>query len=504
MSNTNPNLPTPTIDKTTYYDVASKQLNLVISYPSGISSWPKDIIVYLITPPSTSPNKVGNGPPTFPANSNTGTMVMPLALTSPYQGGQLTVASLDASWDSSTPSDPWQIPAFNSSPFTSAPVASFTSLGSVEVTWTWIPDMGATAQQVTLTIAGQSPIATIVKKPTATANFTMAQANNLFTPGLSVIIQCTPITPGLWATPVKTTFHIPKSTYRTPFPLNASPPISSECTMTSLWAQGSNTMQAWWETPAGAIQTAQFPLGEFQQQSEQFSNASTVPVTGSCLASIYASATNQQVWWITATGAIDGQVNSGKGWASPGTGPGEAYPFNQPGVATTGNGGSVASLLLEGNNGIILFWVDPKGGIGSCRWSSSSGWQAVSNALPPGTVSATTQLTTLSMGSNAYLFCVAADGSIVCGNWSDASSATLGLMSQSVVAPAGSAAPAGGLVSISVSAQEMAIFWATPKNNIEMALLFAGASFRNIQRPLTVPQSVLAGTGIAVYSEEAN
>ncbi|KAH7219606.1 hypothetical protein DER44DRAFT_761294 [Fusarium oxysporum] len=50
----------------------------------------------------------------------------------------------------------------------------------------------------------------------------------------------------------------------------------------------------------------------------------------------------------------------------------------------------------------------------------------------------------------------------------------------------------------------MAIFWTTPKNNIEMALLFLGALFRKIQRPLTVLQSVVASTGIAVYSEEAN
>lgn len=222
------------------------------------------------------------------------------------------------------------------------------------------------------------------------------------------------------------------------------------------------------------------------------------------MASIYASSSNQQVWWITPTGAIDGQVNTGKGWALPGTGPGVAYPFNQAGVASTANGGSMASVLLEGNNGLILFWVDPKGGVGYCRRSTSLGWLPISNALPPGTVNAASQLTTVCIGTNVYLFCVATDGSIVCGNWSDASSSSLGLMSQSIIALAGSAAPAGGLVSISVSAQEMAIFWVTPKNNIEIALLFPGASFRIIQKPLTIQQSVLAGTGIAVYSEEAS
>lgn len=120
----NPNLPTPTIDAATYYDVASQQLHLVITYPSGVSIWPSDIVVNLIAPSSTTPTKVGNGAPTFTANTKTGTIVMPLALASASQGGQLTVASLDTSWVSISPSDPWKIPAINSSPFTSPPTAS--------------------------------------------------------------------------------------------------------------------------------------------------------------------------------------------------------------------------------------------------------------------------------------------------------------------------------------------------------------------------------------------
>ncbi|KAK2488239.1 hypothetical protein H9L39_02166 [Fusarium oxysporum f. sp. albedinis] len=389
----NPNLPTPTIDGATYYEVASQQLHLVITYPSGVSIWPNDIVVNLIAPSSTTPTKVGNGAPTFTANTKTGTIVMPLALASASQGGQLTVASRDTSWESSSPSDPWMIPAINSSPFTSVPTASFTSLGSVEV---------------------------------------------------------------------------------------------------------------WWGTPEGAIETAEFPLQRFHPETAQLASASTVFDTGSCLASVSVNSTNQLVWWITETGAIDGQVNSSKGWASPGTGPGEAYPFNKASTASTANGGSMTSLLL-GNNGTILFWVDPKGAIGCCRWFASSGWQAVFDALPPGTASTTTQLTTLSIGSTAYLFCVSPDGAIVGGSWSDANSGTLGLMSPIAVAPLKSAAPDGGLTSISVNAQEITVFWTTPKNSIDIAFLFEGPySFRNFQRPLTVAQSVLGGTGIAVYSMEAN
>ncbi|KAL5617928.1 hypothetical protein FOVSG1_000150 [Fusarium oxysporum f. sp. vasinfectum] len=495
----NPNLPTPTIDAATYYDVASQQLHLVITYPSGVSIWPNDIVVNLIAPSSTTPTKVGNGTPTFTANTKTGTIAMPLALALASQGGQLTVASLDTSWESSPPSDPWKIPAINSSSFTSAPTASFTSLGSVEVTWSWNPKMGATAQQVTLTIEGQTPVTTMVKSPTVTATFTMAQANNLFTPGRKVIIQCTPIAPGLWATPMNTTFSIPKSSGMAPFSLSNSPPLSSEYKMASLSVQGTNTTQVWWGTPQGAIETAEFPLGEFHQQSAQFANASTTSHTGSCLASISVNPTNQQVWWITETGAIDGQINSGKGWASPGTRAGEAYPFNQAGIASMANGGSMTSLLLEGNIGIILFWVDPKGGIGCCRWINGSGWQAVSEALPPGTASTTTQLTAQAIGSTACLYCVAPDGAIVGSNWSDAGISGSGLMSQSIVAPSGSASADGGLVSAMVNSQEIALFWTTPKNNIQMIL-----QFRNIERPLTVSQSVLGGTGIAAYSMEAN
>jgi hypothetical protein len=133
MSNTNPNLPTPAVNAATYYDVSNQKLNLFITYPSGFSLWPKGIVVNLITPSSTTPTRVGDGAPIFPANSNTGTLVMPLPLTSASQGGQLTVASLDTAWDTGTPSNPWQLPVINSSPFTSPASASFNSFGSVQV-----------------------------------------------------------------------------------------------------------------------------------------------------------------------------------------------------------------------------------------------------------------------------------------------------------------------------------------------------------------------------------
>ncbi|KAF4498655.1 fucose-specific lectin [Fusarium agapanthi] len=495
----NTDIPTPTIDSATYYDVGSQQLYLTITYPNGALDTAKGVEVKIITSSSTTPTFVGNGPVTFEA-TNKGTFVTGLLSTLASQEGQIIAAGLDTeSWQSSPPSDPWQIPAINPTPFTSPPSATFTSLGSLEVTWTWIAGMDVTAQEVTLTIAGQTLPPVKVEKPSVTATFTMAQANNLFTPGAKVAIQCTPITPGLWATPLNTTFHIPTSTVMASFLLNSSPLVSPECTMASFYVPGTNDMQVWWTTPAGAIETAQSPLGSWDEHSQQFAGASTVSDTGSCLASMYANSANQQVWWITAAGAIDGQVNTGKGWASPGTGPGEKFPFNQAGVASTTNGGSMTSLLLEGDIGMILFWVDPKGGIGCCRWINGSGWQPVSEALPAGSASTTAQLTSQAIGSTAYLYFVTPDGAIVSSTWSDAGITGSGLMSQSTVAASGSASTDATLASAVVSSQEIAVFWTTPKNSIQMIL-----QFRNIERPLTVAQSVLGGTGIAAYSMETN
>ncbi|KAG5761250.1 hypothetical protein H9Q72_010651 [Fusarium xylarioides] len=500
MSNTNPNLPTPAINAATYYDVGTQQLNLFITYPSGFSLWPKGIVVNLITPSSTTPTRVGDGAPIFPANSNTGTLVMPLALTSASQRGQLTVASLDTSWDTGTPSDPWQFPVITSSPFTSPASASFSSLGSVEVTWTWIAGMGATAQQVALIIPGQQPITTIVDSPEVSATFTMAQANNMFSPGQKMTIRCTPISPGLWATPVTTTFSIPQSSQMTPYSIKGSPPISPNCTMASLRLQATSPMQVWWGTAEGAIETAWFP----DSDPYGFARASTISNTGSCLASIFVSSANQQIWWITETGAIDGKVQTANGWVSPGTGAGEAIPFNVAGTASTTNGGSMTSLVLEGNTGAILFWVDPYGAIACYTWLASSGWKTVLDALPRGTASATTQLSVLSVGSSVYLFCVSPSGAVVGGKWFSASGGNLGFMSQFAVPSSGTAAPEGGLASFSVSTQEIAVVWTTTQNNLEMSLIYGGESPQNIQLPLTIAQSVLGGTGIAAYSMETN
>ncbi|KAF4417294.1 fucose-specific lectin [Fusarium acutatum] len=496
--NLNTDIPIPTIDSATYYDVASQQLYLAITYPNGVSFKGNAIEVNLVTSSSTNSIFVGNGP--FPVNANTGTVVLPLALTLASQGGQIVAAGLQSDlFESSPPSDPWQLPTINSSPFTSPASASFNSLGSVEVTWTWIAGMGATAQQVALLEPGQPPITTIVKSPAVTATFTMAQANNMFSPGKKITFQCTPISPGLWGALANTTFSIPRSSSMEPRSLNNSPPVSSNCTIVSLPVQGTSNSQVWWGTPEGAIETA-----IFNRDPSQFAGPSTISDTGSCLASISVSATNQQIWWITETGAIDGQINTGNGWASPGTGAGEAIPFNVAGTASTANGGSMTSLVLEGNTGALLFWVDPKGAIGCCRWLASSGWQAVFDALPPGTANATTQLSVLSVGSSAYLFCVGPSGAVVGASWSNASSATLGLMTQFTVPSSGNAAPGGGLASFSVSAQEVAVVWTTPRNNVEMAVLNESEPFQNLQRPITVAQSVLGGTGIAAYSTGAN
>ncbi|KAF5535577.1 fucose-specific lectin [Fusarium napiforme] len=328
----------------------------------------------------------------------------------------------------------------------------------------------------------------------------MAQANNMFSPGLTVTIQCAAISPGLWAAPVTTTFTIPQSSQMTPYSIKGAPPISPNCTMTSLPVHGTSNLEVWWGTAEGAIETTWFPNTDLRG----FAGASTISNTGSCLASISISPTNQQVWWITETGAIDGKVYNANGWASPGTGAGEAIPFNVVGTASTTNGGSMTGLVLEGNTGAILFWVDPYGAIAYCRWLASSGWQAVNSALPPGTASATTQLSVLSVGSSVYLFCVSPSGAVVGGNWSSTSGQYLGGMSQFAVPSSGNAAPGGELVSFGVSTQEIAVVWTTIQNNLEMSLVYGGDSPQNIQLPLTIAQSVLGGTGIAAYSMEAN
>nr|RBQ99285.1 hypothetical protein FVER53263_00108 [Fusarium verticillioides] len=327
----------------------------------------------------------------------------------------------------------------------------------------------------------------------------MAQVNNMFSPGKKITIQCTPISPGLWGAPVNTTFSIPRSSSMSPRSLNNSSPVSSNCTMASLPVQNTSNVEVWWGTPEGAIETA-----IFNRSPSQFAGPLTISDTGSCLVSISIGSTNQQIWWITETGAIDGQINTGNGWAPPGTGAGESIPFNVAGIASTVNGGSMASLVLENNAGAILFWVDPKGAIGCCRWSTSSGWQAVLDALPPGTASATTQLSALSVGSNVYLFCVSPSGAVVGASWSNTSSAGLGPMSQFPIPSPGNAAPGGGLVSLSVSAQEIAVVWTTSRNNVEMVLLDESEPSQTVQRPITVAQSVLGGTGIAAYSTGAN
>jgi hypothetical protein len=352
-----------------------------------------------------------------------------------------------------------------------------------------------------LIIPGEQPITTIVESPDVTANFTMAQANNMFSPGQKITIQCTAISPGLWAAPVTTTFSIPQSSQMTPYSIKSSPPISPNCTMASLPMQGTNPLQVWWGTAEGAIETVQPLISE----PGIFAGTSTIPDTGSCLASISISYTSQQLWWITETGVIDGQIYDDYIWASPGTGAGEAIPFNVANTASTANGGSMAGLVLEGDIVVILFWVDPYGAIAYCRWFATLGWQDVLDALPQGTASATTQLPVLSVGSSIYLFCVSPSGVVVGANWPNASSDdNLCWMSQFTVPSSGNAAPGGGLASFSVSTQEIAVIWTTTQNNIEMSLIYGGESPQNMQLPLAITQSVLGGTGIVAYSMEAN
>ncbi|KAF4332674.1 hypothetical protein FBEOM_13525 [Fusarium beomiforme] len=471
-----PTLPVPTIDPTTYYNV-------------------------------------GNGLPHF--TGTTGTMTLEIDMSLACQTPKITVSSLDTSTsETGPPSEPWQFPTIPSSPFTSAPSATFTSDGSLEVTWSWITAMAATAQQVTLVIAGQqkpSPITSIIQSPTTNATFTMTEAKSLFTPGQTVTIQCTPIAVGLLGSPLTTTFCIPASTGCMPFSQNTSTLIAPLCTMTSVAAAGMVPMQVWWGTLKGAIETVEFPIRSWldtaKQQSAQLANPSTVARTGSCLASTYRSPKDKEVWWITPTGAIDGLRYDGQGWKPPGTGAGEPYPFNKPGTASTTRGGSM-TCLSAGNGETALWWVSPTGAIGCAKWTNGSGWGTAIDAAPSYTASftsVTTQLTTQLASGSPHLFCVSPEGEVVDIHWTNLSSIGSGPMFKNVIAPTASAAPGGGLVSLNMGAK-IALFWTTLQNNIEMVILFPASEYgwNTQQYTLTVAGSILQGTGIAAYLMEAN
>ncbi|KAF4448941.1 hypothetical protein F53441_7710 [Fusarium austroafricanum] len=505
MSNAHLNLPVPTIDATaTYYDVASQQLHLVFTYPISISLWPPYVVVDLSTTSSATPTQVGNGKPSF--TGNTGTIVMDINMSS---ASMITVSSLDPStWQSGPPSDPWQLPTPPSSPFISVPSVSFTSDGSVQVTWSWTTDMTATALQVALSISGQqtpSSLISTVQRPATIATFTMTEANNLFTPGQKLIFQCTPIAAGQSASPLTITFYIPVSSGCKPFGVRTSASISCSvyCSnaMTSLCPAGTNSMQIWFGNLRGGIETVEFPNGSWietkAQQSQQLIDASTVSaMPGFCLTSTSRGSKHQEFWWVTKTGAIDGECNDGQGWKPPGTGPGEQYPFNKPNTASTACGGSITSLSAM-NRITTLWWIGPGGAIGCATWTNGS-WGKIADFAPANTASwetETTQLTAQCIDESAFLFLVAPSGAVVCIEWPNFSEPT----AQYNVAQPGSAARGGGLVSINISSNEdtqrIAVFWTTQQNNIEMAIIGAAKSIQ--QQALTEPGSVPGQTGLA-------
>ncbi|KAF5676196.1 hypothetical protein FHETE_2323 [Fusarium heterosporum] len=505
-----PSLPVPSIDATTYYDVTSQILHLFFTYPTPFFS-ATSVDVYLTTASNTS--QIGTGLPTY--IGTTGKMMLQVATAVACQTPKVTVSTLDASTSEvGPPSEPWQFPTIPSSPFTSAPLVSFTSDGSVQVEWSWITAMAATAQYVTLSVSGHT-LPSMVQSPTTIAIFTMVQANSLLTPGQKVNIQCTPIALGLWGTPLATSFLIPGSDC-TPFSISGSPEgtplaktsptlVAPFCTMTSVAAAG-----IWWGTPKGAIETFQLPdssrPGTTSQQSTQLASPSTVDGQGSCMASASRNSRDKEVWWITPTGAIDGLRNDGQGWKPPGTGAGQAYPFNVKGTASTTHGGSMSCFAVGSET--ALCWVNPEGAIGYAKWSNGSGWGTVSQVAPPKTATlnpVVTQLTTQVVSGNPHLFCVGTEGQVIDIFWINFSSKEPGRIFQNVIAQPRSAAPGGGLVSLNMG-PKLVLFWTTPQNSIEMAVLNAVSAYgwSIHQYTLTVEGSVLQGTGIAAYLTEAN
>ncbi|SCO78603.1 uncharacterized protein FRV6_02816 [Fusarium oxysporum] len=500
---TNLVLPVPTIDSTSSYDRSAQQLHLVITYPSQDQNWPKRLEVYTITTSSPTPTPFGNGKPTFVGS--TGTLVLDFPVSLAVQEPQIIVAALHK-WEPGPPSDPWPFPQITSA---SAPSVSLTSDGSVQVDWSCVPTMVTTAQSITLSLTGQEGSinnSVVVQYPTTVATFTMAQAENKFVPGQKVTIQYAPVTAGVPGTPSTITYAIPSSGCK-PFSLIVSTPMAPGmgacCAMTSLSPAGTNTMQVWWAATGAIIESVEFPYGSWldtaKQQSQKLANLSTGSDMCSCLTSISGSK-NQQVWWVTGRGAINGQCNTGQGWGSPSTGPGQP-DFNKPGTASANSGGSITSVSTS-DGGAVLWWVGSKGGISNARWSNGN-WQSSFAAAPSGTasVSPMTQLTAQSVGSNVHVFCVSSDGKVVGATWPDFNSS--GYTGVYDIAQSGSASPEGGLVSVGISSQKIALFWTTPqrnKQNIEMAILTSDSSASSgwsiQQQPLTVPGSILAQGGI--------
>ncbi|KAM0075302.1 hypothetical protein ACKRZS_012647 [Fusarium odoratissimum] len=453
---------------------------------------------------SPTPTPFGNRKPTFVGS--TGTLVLDFPVSLAVQEPQIVVAAL-YEWESGHLSDPWPFPQITSA---SAPSVSLTSDGSVQVDWSCVSTMVTTAQRVTLSITGQEgPISNsiVVPYPTTVATFTMAQAENKFMPGQKVTIQYAPITAGVPGTPSTITYEIPSSGCK-PFSLIVSTPMAlgmaSCCAMTSVSPAGTNTMQVWWSAAGGIIETVEFPYGSWLDTSKQQSQKSANMLTGSDLCSGLTSISgskNQQLWWVTGEGAIDGQCNTGQGWGSLSTGPGQP-DFNKPGTAVSSSGGSITSVST-GDDGAVLWWVDSKGGIMNARWSNGN-WQSSFAAAPPGTASVipTTRLTAQSVGSNVHVFCVSSDGKVVGATWPDFSST--GYTGVYDIAQSGSASPERGLVSVRISSQKIALFWITPERNnqnIEMAILTsdnsANSGWSIQQLPLTVPGSISAYGGIA-------
>ncbi|KAM6536359.1 hypothetical protein FALCPG4_002367 [Fusarium falciforme] len=502
-------LPIPWIDAESYYDIERQEVNLALKF---VSQPPSNLQFVLQVHPATGPlpDPIRGIHEASSLGNNFVSFVAPFDIITAHTTISITVASLDPVAEQQGDfSEPWKFPIIPQSLPACKPSATFTSAGSVQVSWSWDDLTEPIAQRVDMVLKTPDRIFSVtrtVRRPDAITIFTMEQTENLFTPGQKVNIECKSLVPSLAGGLASIDFTIPGSDGWTPYALINGSPVGSLCTMTSISLTGSNGIQLWWTSPDGSIQTA------LQQNNNwigsQFMGPSTVPNSGCCLTSTTRSSFHQEIWWITEKGAIDGKfwLQDGQGWRSPGT---DSYPFNKLDQASTKAGGSMTCMPRPGPR-MDIWWVTPTGAIGNARWNSSDGWGGVFNAAPSGTVgfgSSISRLTAESLdGTTADIFYIGEGGSIGGAFSSDPDTVTE--YSLYNLAPVGTARLEGGFTSIQLSPKQIVLFWISYQGSVEMFVLTRNNSalggWDRKRQALTEHGSALGTSGIAVVATGAS
>ncbi|KAL2694790.1 hypothetical protein Neosp_001377 [[Neocosmospora] mangrovei] len=503
-------LPTPQIDSESFYDIETQELHMTVKF---VSPPPPDMQFVLQVHPSTGPlpdpiKAMPRGAPGSTIVSFGGAFDIGTARTTT----SITVASLDPlSGEQGDFSEPWKFPIIPQSLPACKPSATFTSAGSVQVSWSWDGLAEPTAQRVKMIV--RVPKTTLalthtVQRPDTVTIFTMEQSDNLFKPGQKVTFECTSMAPSLAGGLARIDFTIPGSNGWTPYAVVNGFPVGPLCIMASISRSGSNSIQLWWTSPDGSIQTA------LQQNNSwigsRFMGPSTVPNSGSCLTGTTRNNFHQEIWWITENGAIDGKfwLQDGLGWRSPDS---DSYPFNKRDQASTKAGGSMTCMSRPGSRmRMDVWWVTPNGGIGNARWNSSDGWRDVFNAAPSGTVgfgSSISGLTAQSLdGKTVDVFYIYEGGGIGGVHSHDPDAVTEYFLYK--LTPVMAARVDGGFTSIQLSPQQIALFWISYRGSVDMFVLTRNysdvAGWDRRRLALTENGSASETSGIAALSTGNN